>query len=97
MVPARIALPRREHLFIQPEVTGVSFNSLEANRSTEKPVDETFGIPSTSLATFPSVLHPEGLRFLGVRPVGIAHCKNPTKSNLRKQEIRISKLTGILD
>jgi hypothetical protein len=97
MVPARLALPRREHLFIQPEVTGVSFDSLEVDRSPEKPVDETLGIPSTNLATFPSVLHPEGLRFLGVRPVGIAHCTNPTKTISRKQEIRISKLTGILD
>jgi len=31
-----------------------------------RPVDETFGIPETSLEVFPSVLHPEGLRFLGV-------------------------------
>jgi hypothetical protein len=35
-------------------------------------VGESFGIPSASL-TIPSVLHPEGLRFLGVRLGWFAH------------------------
>ena len=36
-------------------------------------VGETSGIPSTSPASFPSVLHPEGLRFLGAPPGRLAH------------------------
>ena len=36
-------------------------------------VGETFGIPFANLADFPSVLHPEGLRFLGVLLGWFAH------------------------
>jgi hypothetical protein len=41
-------------------------SALDQDRSPLRPVDETFGIPFASPANFPSVLHPEGLRFLGV-------------------------------
>ncbi len=56
---------------------------------------ETFSIPSTSPASFPSVLHPEGLRFLGAPPGQLAHQWNSTAFDLRKQEIRISRNAGI--
>jgi hypothetical protein len=36
----------------------------DQDRSPSRPVDETFGITFASPANFPSVLHPEGLRFM---------------------------------
>ena len=74
-----------------------SDSTLDQNPSPSGPVDVTFSIAQTNLATFPSVLHPEGLWFLGVCPGWFVHCENPTTIDLRKQEIRISRLTGILD
>jgi hypothetical protein len=58
-------------------------------------VDEPFGIPIASLADFPSVLHPEGLRFSGVLLGWFAHKHNNNSSDLRMQEIRISRDTVI--
>ncbi len=72
-----------------------SHSAHDLDRSPFRPVDETFGIPETSLAHFPSVLHPEGLRFLGVLLGWFAHGMNHTISNLRKQEVRISRNTVI--
>src|SRR5437764_474353 len=54
-----------EHLFIQPEILGVAFGSL----LTPTTLQTSGRVPwhtLASLADFPSVLHPEGLRFLGV-------------------------------
>ena len=42
-------------------------------RPPSRPVGETSGIPIANLADFPSVLHPEGLRFLGVQLSWFAH------------------------
>ena len=67
----------------------------DQDRSPSRPVDETFGIPFASPATFPSVLHPEGLRFLGVLLGWLAHWLYHTNSDPRKQEIRISRNTVI--
>jgi len=53
-------------------------------------VGETFGIPFANLADIPSVLHPEGLRFLGVLLGWFVHCLNHSFSDLRIQEIKIS-------
>ena len=67
------SLRRPEHLFIQPEVVGVAFGSL---LNSVRPSDQWArhsAYPSTSLADFPSVLHPEGLRFLGVLLGWFAH------------------------
>ena len=67
IAPGAQELPRRpDYLFIQPDVLGVAFGSYL------KPFAlQTYGrvIRHTlaSLADFPSVLHPEGLRFRGVR------------------------------
>jgi hypothetical protein len=49
-----------------------------------------FGTPVTSLADLPSVLHPEGLRFLEVRLGWSAHKAHHIGFDPRKQEIRIS-------
>ncbi len=57
-------------------------------------VSETSGIPVASRADFPSVLHPEGPRFLGVLRGWFAHYPKHSFSDLRKQEIRISTNTG---
>ena len=56
---------------------------------------ESRGIPFANLADFPSVLHPEGLRFLGVLQGWFAHWLNHIASNPRMQEIRISRTTII--
>jgi hypothetical protein len=60
-------------------------------------VDETCGIPFASLADFPPVLHPEGLRFLGVLLGWLAHSPHHTTSDPRKQEMRTSRNTAILN
>ena len=52
---------------------------------------ETVGIPFTNLVDFPSVLHPEGLRFLGVQQGWFAHYLNHTFSDLGIQEVRMSR------
>jgi len=66
--------PRRSQITPSPRSISSSSPKLSAlhsaqdlDRSPFRPVDVTFGIPETSLAHFPSVLHPEGLRFLGVQ------------------------------
>ena len=67
---------------IQPVTRSISSSSPQfsasrsapdQDRSPFRPVDETIGIPSTSRADSPSVLHPEGLRFPGVLPGEFAH------------------------
>ena len=63
-------------------------SALDQDRSPFRPVDETFGIPFASPANLPSVLHPEGLRFLGVLLGWLAHSINHTTSDPRKQEMR---------
>ncbi len=68
--------------------------ALRYYRSPFRPVDEALGIPSTSLTT-PSLLYPRRSWFLGVRLGYFAHRMNHTNSKLRKQEIRISRITMI--
>jgi hypothetical protein len=72
-------------------------SALDQDRPPSRPVDETFGIPFASPATFPSVLHPEGLRFLGILLGWLAHSLDHTTSNPRKQEMRTSRNRRILD
>jgi hypothetical protein len=48
-------------------------SALDESRTPSRPVGETLGIPFANLADFPSGLHPERLRFLGVRLGWLAH------------------------
>ena len=55
-----------------PQFTA-SRSAPDQDRSPFRPVDEAFGIPSTSRAESPSVFSPEGLRFPGVLPGEFVH------------------------
>jgi hypothetical protein len=57
-------------------------------------VDEIFGIPSTSLA-IPLTTPLRRIRMSRGSPGSFAHCMKHTSTDLRKQEIRISRNTVI--
>jgi hypothetical protein len=97
MVPAQKRPACAESISSSSPKQSGSDSTLDQNRLPSSPVDVTFGIAQTSPTTFPSVLHPEGLWFQGVRRGSLVHYQDPTTIDLRKQEIRISRLTGILD
>jgi hypothetical protein len=88
--------PRRpEHLFIQPEIVGVAFGSL-LNPSTHQTMwARHSAYHSTTPPDFSSVLHPEGLRFLGAWLGWSARNANHITPDPRIQEMRISRSTII--
>ena len=88
------SLRRPEHLFVQPEVLGVAFGSLlnpialqTSGRAIRHTLRQPGGLPFSS--------PPRRARFLGVLLGWFAHSLNHNSSDLRMQEIRISRNTVI--
>jgi len=66
MVPAQTMPEHAESISSSSPKQSGSDLTLDQNRLPSRPVDVTLSIAQTSPATFPSVLHPEGLWFQGV-------------------------------